>query len=138
MPYTANQPKEYRKTKASPAFIPMPENIEWGIDFLHDVLASGRQIRSLNMIAPFSRFCRGMFINYSIPAKRLIELLERAIKCHGKSASMRSDNGSEFSTKRFQLWLKKKEIKWMSIPIVQPQENFVEERFNRTARGRFI
>ncbi len=126
--------KRRQQTKANPAFIPMRENHEWGIDFMHDVLECGRQIRSLNIIDPFNRLCKGMFINYSMPAKRVIELLEIAIECHGKPASIRTDNGPEFISKRFQLWLKNKEIKWMNIRKGKPQENCFIERFNRTAR----
>lgn len=126
--------KKRQQTKANPAYIPLQENAEWGIDFMHDVLESGRQIRSLNIIDPFNRLCKGMFINYSMPATRVIELLEIAIECHGKPGSIRTDNGPEFISKRFQLWLKKKEIKWMNIRKGKPQENCFIERFNRTAR----
>jgi putative transposase len=126
--------KRRPQTKANPAFIPMRENHEWGIDFMHDVLENGRQIRSLNIIDPFNRLCKGMFINYSMPAKRVIELLEIAIECHGKPAYMRTDNGPEFISKRFQLWMKDKKIKWANIRKGKPQENCFIERFNRTAR----
>lgn len=126
--------KRRQQTQANPAFIPMQENIEWGIDFMHDVLDSGRQIRSLNIIDPFNRVCKGMFINYSMPAKRVIELLERAIEEHGKPAFIRTDNGPEFISKKFQLWMKDNEIKWANIRKGCPQENCFIERFNRTAR----
>jgi len=126
--------KRRQQTKPNPAFIPMEENAEWGIDFMHDVLENGRQIRSLNIIDPFNRVCKGMFINYSMPAKRVIEQLEIAIERHGKPASIRTDNGPEFISKRFQLWLKDKEIKWANIRKGNPQENCFIERFNRTAR----
>ena len=126
--------KRRQQTKANPAFIPMQENHEWGIDFMHDVLVNGRQIRSLNIIDPFNRLCKGIFINYSMPSKRVIELLEIAIERYGKPASIRTDNGPEFISKKFQLWLKNKEIKWANIRKGSPQENCFIERFNRTAR----
>ena len=65
---------------------------------------------------------------------RVSELLEIAIECHGKPASIRTDNGPEFVSKRFQLWLKDMEIKWVNIRKGKPQENCFIERFNRTAR----
>lgn len=126
--------KRMPRIKANPAFLPLKENIEWAIDFMHDVLESGRQVRSFNIIDPFNRLCKGMFINYSMPAKRVINLLEIAIECYGKPASVRTDNGPEFISKRFQLWLKDKEIKWVNIRKGKPQENCFVERFNRTAR----
>lgn len=130
--------KRRPQSQANPAFIPLRENQEWGIDFMHDVLESGRQIRSLNIIDPFNRICKGMFINHSMPAKHVIELLERAIECYGKPASIRTDNGPEFISKRFQLWLKNREIKWVNIRKGKPQENCFIERFNRTAREEFF
>ena len=126
--------KKRAQTKANPAFIPLEENAEWGIDFMHDALQNGRQIRSLNLIDPFNRVCKGVFIKYSIPAKRLIELMEIAIECYGKPDSLRTDNGPEFISKRFQLWMKEKGIKWVNIRKGKPQENCFIERFNRTAR----
>jgi putative transposase len=122
------------KTLANPAYIPMKENMEWGIDFMHDSLESGRQIRAFNIIDPFNRVCKGMFINHSMPASRVIDLLQRAIDVHGKPAAIRSDNGPEFISKKFQLWLKDHHIKWEQIKKASPQENCFIERFNRTAR----
>jgi putative transposase len=125
-------------SKANPAFIPTQPNYEWGIDFMHDVLENGRPIRSLNIIDPFNRVCKGMFINYSMPAKRVIELLEVAIEWHGKPAFIRTDNGPEFISKKFQLWMKNNNIKWANIRKGKPQENCFIERFNRTAREEFF
>ena len=126
--------KKRSQTTANPAFMPLYENIEWGIDFMHDAIDKGRKIRSLNIIDPFNRMCKGMFINYSMPARRVIELLKIAIEDHGKPASIRTDNGPEFISKAFQLWLHNNGIKWAHIRKGKPQENCFVERFNRTAR----
>jgi putative transposase len=127
-------PRKRIKSAANPAYIPMKENMEWGIDFMHDSLYKGRQIRAFNIIDPYNRVCKGMFINHSMPASRIIELLQRAIEVYGKPGAIRSDNGPEFISKRFQLWLKDHQIKWEHIRKGSPQENCFIERFNRTAR----
>ena len=44
-----------------------------------------------------------------------MELQEIAIECHGKPAFKRTDNGLEFISKRFQLWMKDNEIRWANI-----------------------
>lgn len=119
---------------ANAASVPLKANEEWAIDFMHDSLISGRKIRALNIIDPYNRFCKGMFINHSIPAKRLITMLEIAIEEYGKPKAMRTDNGPEFISKRFQLWLHNNNIKWEKIQKGSPQENCFIERFNRTAR----
>lgn len=126
--------KKRANTPANPAYIPMSENMEWGIDFMHDSLENGRQIRTFNIIDPYNRVCKGMFINHSMPSHRVIELLKRAIEKYGKPVSVRSDNGPEFISKKFQLWLKDENIKWQRIRKGSPQENCFIERFNRTAR----
>lgn len=64
-----------------------------------------------------------------MPTKSVIEILEIAIESHGKPASIRTDNGPEFISKRFQLWLKDKEINWANIRNGKPQENCFIERF---------
>ncbi len=126
--------KKRAQNPANPAFIPLKENVEWAIDFMHDSLANGRTIRSLNIIDPYNRICKGMFINYSMPASRVIEMLKRAIEAHGKPGSIRTDNGPEFISKKFQLWLKNNHINRVPIRKGKPQENCFIERFNRTAR----
>jgi len=115
-------------------YVPLKENEEWAIDFMQDSLVSGRSIRSLNIIDPYNRFCKGMYISHSIPARRLIEMLEAAIEKHGKPKSIRTDNGPEFISKKFRLWLYNYGIEWKPIPKGKPQENCFIERFNRTAR----
>lgn len=109
-------------------------NQEWAMDFMSDSLANGRAIRSLNIIDHFNLECKGIRIYHSIPAIRLIEILEEVIETHGKPLSIRTDNGPEFTSKRFQLWLKNNEIKWNEIQKGKPQQNAIIERFNRTMR----
>ena len=61
-------------------------------------------------------------------------MLEQSIESKGKPAAIRRDNGPEFISKRFQLWLKQNDIKWEKIRKGSPHENCFIERFNRTAR----
>lgn len=126
--------KRTPKINAIPATVPLVANKEWAIDFMHDALANGRQIRSLNIIDPFNRECKGMFIKHSIPASRLIEAMEQTIEVHGQPEIIRTDGGPELISKRFQKWLHDKGIKWIRIRPGNPQENCFIERFNRTAR----
>jgi putative transposase len=56
------------------------------------------------------------------------------IDTHGKPKRIRTDNGPEFTSKRFQAWLDEKRIKWNPIQNGKPQQNAIVERFNRTYR----
>lgn len=123
-----------RNNPPNPATIPLQENIEWAIDFMHDSLANQRQIRTLNILDPYNRQCKGLFIRHSIPASRVIECLERAIEKHGKPKYIRSDNGPEFISKQFQKWMHDNGIGWSKIEKGKPQQNCFIERFNKTVR----
>lgn len=109
-------------------------NQEWAMDFMSDSLANGRAIRSLNIIDHYNLECKGIRINYSMPTVRLIEILEEVIEINGKPLRIRTDNGPEFTSKRFQLWLKVNNIIWSEIQKGKPQQNAFIERFNRTLR----
>lgn len=126
--------KRIRNHNPNPAFVPLTPNTEWAIDFMHDSLVCGRPIRALNILDPFNRECKGIFIHHNIPASKLIEFLERAIESYGKPASIRTDNGPEFISKDFQLWLKENKITWTPIEAGKPQQNCHVERFNKTVR----
>ena len=130
--------KRIANNQPNPAQVPLMANEEWAIDFMYDSLVTGRAIRSLNIIDPFNRVCKGIYIKHSFAAKSLIESLEQAIEKHGKPKFIRTDNGPEFISKAFQLWMHKNGIKWYAIEKGKPQQNCFIERFNRTAREEFF
>lgn len=118
----------------NPISIPLEPNIEWAMDFMSDALACGRKFRTFNVVDHFNRRCLGITIDHSLPAIRVIQSLERIIESIGKPQSIRTDNGPEFRSKRFQLWLKNKGIIWNPIQKGKPQQNAIVERFNKTYR----
>lgn len=121
-----------------PASVPLKANEEWAIDFMHDSLVNGRAIRSLNIIDHFNRECKGIFIRHSIPAAHLIEFMNQAIEKYGKPKFIRTDNGPEFISREFKLWMDNNEIGWNKIQNGKPQQNCFIERFNRTMREEFL
>lgn len=123
-----------RNNPKNPATVPLEPNIEWAIDFMHDSLIDGRRIRSLNIIDPYNRQCKGIYIRHNLPAVRTIELLERSIERYGKPKYIRSDNGPEFISKQFQKWMNDNGIGWSKIEKGKPQQNCHVERFNKTVR----
>jgi putative transposase len=126
--------RRVKNNPANPISIPIKRNIEWGVDFMSDALTDGRRIRTFNIVEHFNRECLGINVSRSIPAVRVIEYLERAIEKHGTPIAIRSDNGPEFTSKVFQLWMKEKKIRWSKIAKGAPQQNAIVERFNRTYR----
>jgi len=126
--------KRIRSSGKNQAVVPMQANEEWDVDFMHDSLANGRGIRSFNIIDPFNRECKGMSIRHNFPAVRVIEYLEQLIEKYCKPKFIRSDNGPEFRSKLFQLWLKKNDIGWNNIQKGKPAQNCFVERFNNPAQ----
>ena len=85
----------------SPLVIPSEPNTTWPIDFVSDRLQSGRTFRVLNIIDDCDRVAVGQEISMSMPAERVIKLLEKVIWLNGKPKNIRCDNGPEFISKMF-------------------------------------
>lgn len=119
---------------SNPIAVAAKPNDEWAMDFMSDALVDGRKLRSLNIIDHCTRKCIGVEVSLSLPARRVIEYLEQAVEKHGKPLKIRTDNGPEFISKRFQRWLSDNKIGWSKIPKGRPDQNAIIERFNRTYR----
>ena len=119
---------------ANPVEVPYFPNVEWAMDFMSDSLANGIKIKTLNIIDQYNRKCLDIAISVSMPARKVIEVLQRTIAENGKPAGIRTDNGPEFTSFLFQNWLDDNDIDWIKIQKGKPQQNAIIERFNRTYR----
>jgi putative transposase len=119
---------------ANPIEVPLAPNVEWALDFMSDSLANGKKFRTLNIVDQYNRKCLEIGINFTLPSRKVIEILERTIDEYGKPLGIRTDNGPEFTSSLFQNWLDKNEIEWVKIQKGKPQQNAIIERFNRTYR----
>lgn len=131
---TRKMRRRIKNNPANPIMIPLQRNEEWAIDFMCDVLQNGRRFRTLNVVDHFNRECLSIVIDLSFPARKVTALLDRLIERYGKPRRIRTDNGPEFTSRWFQLWLKQRGIEWSAIPKGSPQQNAIVERFNRTYR----
>jgi putative transposase len=70
------------------------------MDFMHDQLSDGRSCRLFNVIDDFNR--EGLIIDadISLPAERVIRLLEQIIEWKGKPKAIRCDNGPEYISEK--------------------------------------
>ncbi|HMR56484.1 MAG TPA: DDE-type integrase/transposase/recombinase, partial [Cyclobacteriaceae bacterium] len=120
--------RRIKDNPVNPICIPLKANQEWAMDFMSDALDNGRRIRTLNIVDHFNRQCMGLEVDFNMPARRVIEIVERAIERHGKPLRIRTDNGPEFRSKRFRLWMKNNHIEWSRIQKGKPQQNAIVER----------
>ncbi len=106
----------------------------WALDFMADALYCGRAFRTLNVIDEGNREALGIEIATSIPARRVIRVLEELIELYGKPRAIRLDNGSELTSTAFTEWCQERHIELKFIQPGKPDQNAFIERFNRTFR----
>ena len=105
-------------------------NHVWSWDFIHDRTVSGGSIRILSLVDEYTRETYELYVDRSIGAHKLCEILGRAIRIHGAPNYIRSDNGPEFVAKILQKWLKKEKIKTLYIELGSPWQNGYVESFH--------
>jgi len=109
-------------------------NERWSMDFMSDTLSSGRTFRCLTIVDEFSRECLAIHVAHSIPAVRMIEVLERLRDERGLAPLIVTDNGSEFTSRAFDSWAYARGIKIDYIQPGKPVQNCFIESFNGTLR----
>ena len=114
--------------------VPAQANQTWSLDFMSDALSNGRAFRTLNVIDDFNREALWIEVDTSLPAERVVRVLEQLLSWRGKPANIRMDNGPELISQRLESWAQEKHIDLLHIQPGKPAQNAYIERFNRTYR----
>lgn len=122
----ARQPK--------PLAQPGAANHCWSMDFMSDSLTDGRAFRTLNIIDDFNREVLWIEVDTSLPARRVIRVVEQLVAERGYPHVIRSDNGPEFIAQALEEWVAERPLIWDFIEPGKPAQNAYIERFNRTYR----
>ena len=109
-------------------------NVGWAVDFMSDTLCGGRRFRTCNLLDEGVREILAIEVDTSLPAKRVIRVLEQVTAWRGQPQAIRLDNGPEFLADRFASWCTDRGIVLRYIQPGQPNQNAFIERFNRTFR----
>ena len=117
-----------------PLVAPRRANQVWALDFMHDRLYRGRAFRTLNVMDESNREGLAIEIDTSLPAARVIRLMEQLAELRGLPEALRLDNGPELRSQAFTAWCEAHHIELRHIQPGQPQQNAFIERFNRTYR----
>ena len=117
-----------------PLVPPSTLNGIWALDFMHDALYGGRRFRTLNVLDEANREALGIEVGASIPATRVIRVLEQLITLYGRPQAFRLDNGPELTAEVFTAWCDAQQIALRYIQPGKPDQNAFIERFNRTYR----
>jgi putative transposase len=113
--------------------IPQP-NVVWAMDFMSDTLYGGRRFRTLNILDEGIREGLAIEVDTSLPAERVICVLEQIVAWRGQPQALRLDNGPELLADRFVTWCADRRIELRYIQPGKPAQNGFIERFNRTYR----
>ncbi len=108
-------------------------NQRWSMDFVHDYLADGRRLRTLNIVDAFTRECLAIEVDTSLPSARVVRVLDRLVWVLGLPESLRIDNGPEFISMTLDRWAFQHGVVLDFIQPGKPTQNAHVESFN----GRF-
>ena len=66
------------------------------MDFMHDQLADSRSYRLFNVIDNFNREGLAIEVDFSLPASRVVRVLDQVIEWRGQPKRIRCDNSPEY------------------------------------------
>lgn len=130
--------RRLHRNKPEPLKEPTRADQVWSLDFMHDQLSDGRNYRLLNIIDDFRREGIAIEAGFSLPALRVIRVLEQLLEWRDTPVAIRCDNGPEFISHEFTAWAKRKGIRIDYIQPGNPQQNAYIERHNRTMRYSWV
>ena len=121
-----------RVAQRSQPHLPVPTRAgqHWAMDFTHDTLSNGRNFRTLNLIDRFTRECLAIEVDTSLPAARVVRVLDRVIGIAGRPESIRIDNGPEFAGQLLDAWAAQQQVILDFTTPGKPTENGHIESFN--------
>lgn len=117
-----------------PLVAPKEANFSWSLDFMHNSLANGRTIRTLNIIDDFNREGLWIEVDTSIPSARVVRVLDMLALWRGYPQQLRLDNGPELISQTLADWAEEHGVILAFIQPGKPVQNAYVERFNRTYR----
>jgi putative transposase len=128
------KPKKHNTTIRLPLPVPREINEQWAMDFIHDTNSEGRRFRCFSILDICSRECLAIRVDTSIPAKSVVDAMDRLIETRGKPSLIITDNGPEFTSNTFHTWAYEKGIKLCFIHPGKPMENAFIESFQGRLR----
>ena len=133
-----------RVKRVLPKRVPRPMHVverpnhQWALDFVHDTLYCDRRFRALNVIDEGTRECLAIETDTSLPAQRVVRVLEQLKAERGVPFQIRVDNGPELISATMADWCEENHVELAFIQPGKPQQNGFVERFNGSFRREFL
>lgn len=109
-------------------------NERWSMDYMSDSFASGRRYRILNVVDDCSHESLASEVDTSLPAVRVIQVLEQLEIERGLPRRIVLDNGSEFRSQKLDEWAYRRHVQLDFIEPGKPVQNAFVESFNGKMR----
>lgn len=127
-----------RRKRVARGRSPCPESaqaagVRWSMDFMSDMTAGGRRLRTLNVVDEFTRECLAIEVDTSLGGERVVRVLERLCAERGRPKELLMDNGPEFTGRALDAWAYENKVALRFIAPGKPTQNATVESFN----GRF-
>jgi putative transposase len=119
-------------------FQPEKINQVWSIDFMNDSLWNGSSYRLLNVMDDYNREILWIESDTSLPALRVIRVLECLKESRGLPEMIRVDNGPEFISAKLDMWCKENKVILVFIQPGKPTQNAFIERCMETSERNYL
>ena len=126
--------KRVAQANRRPRLVPRWANEQWSMDFMSDVLADGRRLRTLNIVDDATRECLAIEVDTSISGRRVARVLDEVGHQRGLPERIVVDNGPEFTSKALDQWAYERGVELRFIRPGRPTENALIESFNGRVR----
>ena len=138
--HVRRRPKRLRTVARVPALpvAPTMTNEWWAMDFLRDALGEGRVFRVFTLEDLCSREALALTIDHSLPALRVVRVLEAVAAVRGYPRYLRVDNGPEFISQALDAWAHAHGVQLVFIQPGKPVQNAHVESFNGKVRDEFL
>ena len=117
---------------------PLYGNHVWSYDCVEDRPANGRKIKCLTVMDEFTRESLAIRVERSITSKHVSDTISSLFLERGVPDYIRNDNGSEFTAKMLQKFIKDVGAETAYITPGSPWENGFIERFNGSLRDELL
>ena len=121
-----------------PLNAPPHADLQWSMDFMHDTLYHGKRFRTLNVIDEGVREALAIEVDTSLPAERVIRVLEQLKESRPLPRQIRVDNGPELISAKLIAWCDNHQIRLHHIQPGKPMQNGYIERFNKSFRNEVL
>lgn len=106
------------------------------MDFMSDGLFCGRRFRTFNVVDDFNREALAIEIDLSLPAARVIRVLERLVSWRVYPQKLRMDNGPEFISIALAQWAEEHCVELEFIkPASRPRTCYVARGLKSKTTG---